>query len=98
LFDYQNLVTLPKLNVMGKNTSISLGNHFESFIETTVSSGRFNNASEVVRAGLRLLEEEENRIILLRNAISEGTESGRAIDFDPKKHLETLKSGKKNNK
>jgi len=98
LFDYQNLVTLPKLNVMGKNTSISLGNHFESFIETTVSSGRFNNASEVVRAGLRLLEEEENRIILLRNSISEGIESGRAIDFDPKKHLETLKFGKKNNK
>ena len=52
---------------MGRNTSISLGNHFESFIETTVSRGRFNNASEVLRAGLRLLEEEENRIILLRN-------------------------------
>jgi antitoxin ParD1/3/4 len=96
LVDYQNLVTLLKLNVMGKNTSISLGNHFESFIETTVSIGRFNNASEVVRAGLRLLEEEENRITLLRNAISEGIESGRATDFDPKKHLETLKSGKKN--
>jgi antitoxin ParD1/3/4 len=96
LVDYQNLVTLLKLNVMGKNTSISLGNHFESFIETTVSIGRFNNASEVVRAGLRLLEEEENRITLLRNAISEGIESGRAVDFDPKKHLETLKSGKKN--
>ena len=96
LFDYQNLVTLLNLNVMGRNTSISLGNHFESLIETTVSSGRFNNASEVVRAGLRLLEEEENRITLLRNAISEGIESGRATDFDPKKHLETLKSGKKN--
>jgi antitoxin ParD1/3/4 len=96
LVDYQNLVTLLKLNVMGKNTSISLGNHFESFIETTVSIGRFNNASEVVRAGLRLLEEEENRITLLRNAISEGIESGRAVDFDPKKYLETLKSGKKN--
>ena len=96
LFDYQNLVTLLKLNVMGKNTSISLGNHFESFIETTVSIGRFNNSSEVVRAGLRLLEEEENRITLLRNAISEGIESGRAVDFDPKKYLETLKSGKKN--
>ena len=96
LLNYQHLVTLLNLNVMGRNTSISLGNHFESFIETTVSSGRFNNASEVVRAGLRLLEEEENRTTLLRNAISEGIESGRATDFDPKKHLETLKSGKKN--
>lgn len=81
---------------MGRNTSISLGSHFESFIESTVSKGRFSNASEVVRAGLRLLEEEENRITVLRNAIQEGIESGRAENFDPKKHLETLKSKKKN--
>lgn len=80
---------------MGRNTSISLGDHFENFIEATVSKGRFSNASEVVRAGLRLLEEEESRIIVLRNAIREGIESGRAVDFDPKKHLEALKSEKK---
>ena len=80
---------------MGRNTSISLGDHFENFIKSTVSNGRFNNASEVVRARLRLLEEEESRIIVLRNAIREGIESGRAVDFDPKKHLETLKSRKK---
>lgn len=80
---------------MGRNTSISLGEHFESFIESTVSKGRFSNASEVVRAGLRLLEEEENRITLLRNAIHEGLESGRAVDFNPQKQLETLKSSKK---
>ena len=48
---------------MGRNTSISLGNHFESFIEHTINDGRFTNASEVIRAGLRLLEEEENRAI-----------------------------------
>jgi antitoxin ParD1/3/4 len=77
---------------MGRNTSISLGDHFENFIESTVSNGRFNNASEVVRAGLRLLEEEENRIQILRKAIQEGIESGRADNFDPKRHLETLKS------
>lgn len=76
---------------MGRNTSISLRPHFESFIESTVSKGRFSNASEVVRAGLRLLE-EENRITVLRNAIREGIESGRAENFDPKKHLKTLKS------
>ena len=79
---------------MGKNTSISLGSHFEKFIESTVSKGRFSSASEVVRAGLRLLEQEENRINILRRAIREGIESGRAVDFDPKKHLKTLKSGK----
>lgn len=77
---------------MGENTSISLGNHFENFIESSVSKGRFSNASEVIRAGLRLLEEEENRIIALRNAIHEGIESGRAVDFDSKKHLENLRS------
>jgi len=81
---------------MGKNTSISLGSHFERFIESTVSKGRFSSASEAVRAGLRLLEEEANRVIILRNAIREGLDSGRAVDFDPKKHLETLKSRKKN--
>ncbi len=77
---------------MGKNTSISLGNHFEVFIETSVSNGRYNNASEVVRAGLRLLEEEENRVSNLRNAIREGIESGHAHDFNPEKHLKKLKA------
>jgi antitoxin ParD1/3/4 len=96
------MILLPKfgnfiknVEIMGRNTSISLGDHFESFIESSVSRGRFSNASEVVRAGLRLLEEEESRIIILRNAIREGIESGRAVGFDPKKHLETLKSRKK---
>ncbi len=80
---------------MGRNTSISLGNHFESFIENTISDGRFSNASEVVRAGLRLLEEEENRVIALRKAIQEGINSGIAHDFEPKKFLESLKTRKK---
>ena len=61
---------------MGRNTSISLGNHFESFIEHTINDGRFTNASEVIRAGLRLLEEEENRVVVLRKAIQEGIDSG----------------------
>lgn len=82
---------------MGRYTSISLGTHFESFIENSVNDGRFNNASEVVRAGLRLLEEEENKLIALRKAIHEGIDSGRAINFNPKKHLEVLKARKKSN-
>lgn len=77
---------------MGKNTSISLGNHFEKFIDYSVENGRFNNASEVIRAGLRLLEEEENKLQLLKVAIDEGTKSGLAKNFDPKKHLILLKS------
>ena len=80
---------------MGRNASISLGNHFESFIENTISDGRFTSASEVIRAGLRLLEEEENRVIALRKAIQDGIDSGIAQDFEPKKFLETLKARKK---
>lgn len=82
---------------MGRNTSISLGDHFENFIEHSLSDGRFKNASEVVRAGLRLLEEEENRLIILTNAVQEGINSGRAENFDPNKHLGSLKAKRKAN-
>jgi antitoxin ParD1/3/4 len=82
---------------MGRNTSISLGDHFENFVDTKVSSGRFKNASEVIRAGLRLLEEEENRIAVLKKAIAEGFDSGTVKKFDAKKHLEKLKAAKRKN-
>ena len=82
---------------MGKNTSVSLGPHYETFIEDSVTKGRYQNTSEVIRAGLRLLEEEENRFMLLSNAIQEGIDSGIAHNFDPKKHLEGLKTKKKAN-
>ena len=81
---------------MGRNTSVSLGNYFESFVDNSVTQGRFKNASEVIRAGLRLLEEEENKIIVLRNAINDGIESGIAENFDPIRHLESLKAKKRN--
>lgn len=82
---------------MGKNTSVSLGGHFESFVEDSVAEGRYKNASEVIRAGLRLLEEEENRVLMLRNAIRDGLDSGIAVNFDPAKHLQSLKSARKAN-
>ena len=81
---------------MGRNTSVSLGNHFEEFVDDKISQGRFKNASEVIRAGLRLLEEEENKLQFLKNAIKEGTESGIAKDFEPKNHLAVLKAKIKN--
>jgi len=82
---------------MNKNTSISLGNHFDQFIQNSISEGRFKNASEIIRAGLRLLEEEESKVIALKSAIQEGIESGIAHDFDPKEHLESLKAKKNSN-
>ncbi|WP_298645869.1 type II toxin-antitoxin system ParD family antitoxin [uncultured Proteiniphilum sp.] len=82
---------------MGRNTSVSLGRYFEDFVEHRISGGRYKNASEVIRAGLRLLEEEENKVQALKSAIQEGIDSGIAENFDAKKHLETLKANKKKN-
>lgn len=79
---------------MNRNTSISLGSYFDNFIQSRIAEGRFKNASEVVRAGLRLLEEEENKMIALREAVQEGMDSGIAHDFEPKFHLEKLKANK----
>ena len=82
---------------MNRNTSISIGDYFDNFIQSRISAGRYKNASEVIRAGLRLLEEEENKIIALRASIQEGIDSGIAIDFNPESHLEKLKAEKKLN-
>lgn len=76
---------------MNRNTSISIGDYFDDFIQSRISSGRYKNVSEVVRAGLRLLEEEENKLFALRTAIQEGIESGIADDFNPESHLEKMK-------
>jgi antitoxin ParD1/3/4 len=61
---------------MTKNTSFSVGEHFSGFIEAQVSEGRYSSASDVVRAGLRLLEEQEMKLAALRAALIEGEESG----------------------
>ena len=61
---------------MGKNTSITLGPHFESFISKQLKTGRFSSVSEVIRAALRLLEEEETKLSTLRMLLEEGEQSG----------------------
>ena len=80
---------------MGRNTSVSLGDYFENFVDSRISAGRFKNASEVIRAGLRMLEEEENKITALKKAINDGIESGIAENFNPKQHLKSLKAKKR---
>ena len=68
---------------MGKNTSISLGNHFEEFINGEVKSGRYSSVSEVIRSALRMLETEDKKERELIKALEIGEQSGFVEDFDP---------------
>ncbi len=61
---------------MAKNTSVTLGEHFDQFINQQLNTGRYGSASEVVRAGLRVLEDQETKILNLRNMLVEGENSG----------------------
>ncbi|GAA4168352.1 type II toxin-antitoxin system ParD family antitoxin [Gryllotalpicola koreensis] len=67
---------------MGTNTSISLDDHFASFLSHELETGRYRSASEVVRAGLRLLEDQETQMAALRASLIAGEESGPAEPFD----------------
>lgn len=67
---------------MPRDTRVTLGEHFGSFVDEQVREGRFRNASEVVVAGLRLLEDEETQRAALREALLEGEASGPAIPLD----------------
>lgn len=95
LFIYQFLVTLSKVIDKMKNTSISLGNYFDQFVSGQVSAGRYKNVSEVIRAGLRLLEDEESKVVALRAAIQKGLDSPLVENFDFKENLKKLKDEKK---
>ena len=66
---------------MPRNTSVSLGDHFANFIDTQVGEGRYGSASDVVRAGLRLLEEHESKVKALQEALIAGEQSGEPKPF-----------------
>ena len=76
---------------MQKNTSVTLGAHFEQFISQQINNGRYGSASEAIRAGLRLLEEREAKLSALRLALKQGEESGTA-DYSLNGLLEELDS------
>jgi len=67
---------------MSKPSSIELAEHFKEFVEAQVANGRYRSADELVNAGLRLLEERESRLAMLRAALIAGEESGPASPFD----------------
>ena len=76
---------------MQKNTSVTLGTHFEQFLAQQIAQGRYGSASEAIRAGLRLLEEHETKLSALRQALKDGEESGRA-DYSLKELIDELDS------
>lgn len=68
---------------MARNTSVTLGDHLAEFVNNKINSGRFESASEAVRAGLRLLEEQETKIDVLRETLATGElqlDQGKGID------------------
>lgn len=75
---------------MARTVTVSLGPHYEEFIRESIAGGRYNNASEVIRAALRRMEEDEARIAALRAALIEGEESGYIEDFNPTEFLNEL--------
>ncbi|MER8467120.1 type II toxin-antitoxin system ParD family antitoxin [Mesorhizobium sp. M1409] len=77
---------------MSRNTSVSLGDHFAGFIDTQVQTGRYGSASDVVRAGLRLLEEHEAKVRALQNALIAGEESGVPVAFDSTAFLRKMRA------
>jgi len=77
-----------------KNTPISLGSYFDQFVNSQVAAGRYKNVSEVIRAALRLMEDDESQKLALRAAIKEGLESPRVDNFDFDENLKLLKQKK----
>ena len=80
---------------MARTMTVALGPHYENFIQSTITSGRYNNASEVVRAALRRLEDEEARLAALRSAIDDGDSSPDVADFNRDVFLDELKAKSK---
>jgi len=81
---------------MAMATSYSIGKHFEAFIESLIASGRYSTASEIIRDGLRIIEEREQRreakLEWLRAEIQKGLDSGPAREFDSKTLAEEVKA------
>lgn len=75
---------------MGRTVTVTLGPHYEGFVQANIAGGRYNNVSEVIRAGLRCLEEDEMRLAAIRAALVEGEESGIVEDFNPDVFLQKL--------
>ena len=77
---------------MARNTSILLGEYFENFINEQMATGKYSSVSEVVRAAVRVFEQEENKSKSLINELKVGEKSAKIKNFDRNKNLEQLKA------
>ena len=95
----RNILTFAFIKIfdMARTVTVSLGPHYEEFIQSNIAGGRYNNASEVIRAALRRLEEDEAHLAALRSAIDEGDSSEDVIGFDEEKFIEEMRAGWRNN-
>lgn len=82
---------------MSRNTSVILGDHFDEFIKKEIESGRYKSASEVIRSGLRILEEEKRKIELINEALVIGEKSGKPESFDNEEFKARMKKKLKEN-
>ena len=76
---------------MARTVTVTLGHHYEEFVKTNIACGRYNNVSEMVRAGLRRLEEDEARVAAFCAAVDEGDASPDVLDFDEEVFIQELK-------
>ena len=77
---------------MAKNTSVELGDEIAGFVDIQVKAGRYGSASEVIRAGLRLLQDEVTKMAALRSALIEGEQSGTPVSFDVDQFISAQKA------
>ena len=79
-----------KVKNMARTVTVSLGKHYEEFIQSNIKSGRYNNTSEVIRAALRKMEEDEAKIAAFCNAIDEGDASPDVTDFNAEDFIKEM--------
>ncbi len=80
------MILIPEYGIfvkkMSRNTSIILGEHFDKFVQDEIKSGRYNSVSEIIRNGLRLLEDQKSRIAAINEALVVGEQSGTPLQFN----------------
>ncbi len=81
------------MTIMARTVTVTLGSHYDAYIKKSIDSGRYNNVSEMVRAALRHLEEDETKLAAFCSAIDEGDASPDVPDFEEESFIREMKEG-----